>query len=134
MSESMRMQMALVFGGGGVAAGFLMANISEWDKEFLFTTWAWVSISVAAFLALWQWDNNRLFPFAFIIASFALWSVWGDLEVLLEVNVIHGFNWGDRKPAPVVPFWLHDGVLYCLMISLWIAAFFLGRARLRRPF
>lgn len=134
MSESLKMQVTLVFGIGGIAAGTLMANISEWDKEFLFTTWAWVSISVAAFLTLWQWDNNRLFPFAFIIASYALWSVWGDLEILLEVNMIHGFRWNDEGPVPEIPFWLHDGVLYLSLFAMWVAAFFLARKRISRPF
>ena len=134
MTDSVKMQLVFAVVLGGIATGTLFNNISEYDGAVLLRTWAWVSISALSFLALWQWDNNRWFPVAFIIASIALLNIWSDLEILLEVNWTHGFSWNEREPIPVVPLWFRDWVLYSISSMLWVVAIIIGTIRYKRPY
>lgn len=134
MSEKKWIQTIIIIIAGLIPTIALVLNISERDAMFFFQTWGKVSFSAFIFIALWEWNDNKYFYLAFIVASYAFWKIWSDLEILLEVNVIHGFSWDNEVTAPVIPFWLNDGVFYLVMFVLWAGALIIGMNRLKRPF
>jgi hypothetical protein len=118
---------------GAIAAATLNASVGDFDGDFLRATTGWVMLTIFAFLTLWQWENKKFFPLAFIVAIVSLLNIWGDLEFLLEVHVLYDSQWIDGK-APKTPFWLNDWIFYLLIASLIGSTIYIAKYQRDRHF